>query len=292
MKTVLIAGATGYLGRYVAQTFQQDGYRVRALVRNEQKLAQPGAGLAPAVRDCIDEIHIGDVTQPATLKGIAEGVDVVFSSISLMGQTGRLTWHDVDYLGNVNILNEALAAGVRKFVFISVFDAQAVREIPIVKAHEDFAKALAASGLEYTIIRPTGFFSDMGEFLTMAQSGRVYLLGDGETALNPIHGSDLARVCVDAAADHRTEINAGGPQTYTWNEVAALAFAAAHKSPHVTRLPLSLARFGVRLAHVVKPQTADLWKFFVEGAAQNHVAPAYGTHRLEEHFADIVRQEG
>ena len=54
------------------------------------------------------------------------------------------------------------------------------------------------SGLDYAVIRPTGYFSDMSENLKMAKSGRVYLIGDGYHKINPIHGADLAKVCVDA----------------------------------------------------------------------------------------------
>lgn len=177
MKTVLIAGATGYLGRYAVQAFKHAGYRVRALARREQKLALPGAGLAPAISDCIDEIHIGDVTRPETLRGIRKGIDVVFSSVSLMGAKSKHTWRDVDYLGNRNILNEARKSDVAKFVFISVFNAAQLMHVPMVKAHEDFAAELAASGLAHTVIRPTGYFSDLGAFLQMAQYRETCLVG-------------------------------------------------------------------------------------------------------------------
>ena len=50
---------------------------------------------------------------------------------------------------------------------------------------------LQASGLSHPIIRPTGYFSDMGEYFPMAKSGRAYLVGDGQKRLNPIHGADL-----------------------------------------------------------------------------------------------------
>ncbi|MEL7432595.1 MAG: SDR family oxidoreductase [Chloroflexota bacterium] len=236
MKTVLIAGATGYLGRYTVHAFKQAGYRVRVLVRNEKKLALPGAGLAPAIANCIDEIHIGDVTQPETLNGVADGIDVVFSSISLMGAKSNLTWHDVDYQGNVNLLNEVLKADVSKFLFISVFNGEKLMHVPIVKAHEDFAVELAASGLPYTVIRPTGYFSDLGTFLDMAQSGRVYLLGNGKLRINPIHGADLARVSVDAVNMQATDINVGGPKVYTWDEIAEAALTVAEKSSQVSHI--------------------------------------------------------
>lgn len=290
MKTVLIAGATGYLGRYVVRAIKNEGYRVRILVRSKYKLSQAGSALSPTIHDCVDEIHIGDITKPETLKGICDGIDFVFSSVSLMGQKGRLTWHDVDYLGNVNILNEALTSNVSKFLFVSVFGAERMKDVPIVKAHEDFATVLAASGIDYAIIRPTGFFSDLGAFLKMAQSGRLYLLGSGEQYGNPVHGSDLAKVCVDAIKNHDKDIEVGGPQMYTWNEIASLAFVAINKPAHIIRIPIPLARFGIRLLRPFNRKTADLWDFFVESSAMDYAAPSFGTHYLEDHFANLIQK--
>ena len=81
------------------------------------------------------------------------------------------------------------------------------------------------SGIEYAIVCPNGFFNDMSEFLKMAKKGTVTLIGDGRRKINPIHGADLAKVCVDAVAGRETEIPVSGPVTYTYREIAELAFA-------------------------------------------------------------------
>ena len=49
----------------------------------------------------------------------------------------------------------------------------------------------------------------------MAKKGRVYLFGNGEFRANPIHGEDLASVCVDAIEDSKQEIKVGGPESFT-----------------------------------------------------------------------------
>jgi len=290
MKTVLIAGATGYLGRYAVHAFKAAGYRVRVLVRDEKKLAEQGHALSPAIADQVDEVHLGDVTQPETLRGITNGVDIVFSSISLMAAKNGLTWHDVDYMGNVNLLNKAKAAGVEKFIFISVFNAEHLMKVPIVKAHEDFAAVLAASGLRYTVIRPTGYFSDLGAFLDMARSGRVYLLGNGKQRINPIHGADLAQVSVAAVEMTETDINVGGAEAFTWDEIAKLALHIIGAKPRITHLPIPMLRLGL---HVLRPfmrHNTQLWDFFVSSAALTSVAPQTGTHRLADHYVALATQ--
>jgi len=288
MKTVLIAGATGYLGRYTVKAFKGAGYRVRVLARNEKKLSQRGVGLSPAIADSVDEIHIGDVTKPETLQGVCDGIDIVFSSISLMAQKSQLTWHDVDYMGNVHILNEALKANVHKFIFVSVFNADHLMHVPIVKAHEDFVDTLAKSGMTYTVIRPTGYFSDLGTFLNMAKSGRVYLLGNGKLSINPIHGADLAQVALNAVLQPTTDINIGGPDIYLWDEIASLAITTAQQPHRVTHIPIQLAKLGVNLLRPFRRKTSQLLDFFVSSSALEGVAPQTGTHHLKQHYQALM----
>jgi uncharacterized protein YbjT (DUF2867 family) len=75
MTKVLIAGATGYLGRFVVQEFKRRGYWIRALARNPERLAEPGPFLSPAVQDQIDDLFVGEVTKPETLAGLCDGIE-------------------------------------------------------------------------------------------------------------------------------------------------------------------------------------------------------------------------
>ena len=142
MKKVLVAGATGYLGKYVVQEFNKRGFGVRVLARNEKKLAQIGPFGEPAVMDCIDEVFIGEVTRPDTLAGLCDDIDIVFSSVGLTRQKDGLSFEDVDFQGNKNILDQALRAGVKQFIYVSVLNAHLMEHLAIVKAHEDFVRAL------------------------------------------------------------------------------------------------------------------------------------------------------
>jgi uncharacterized protein YbjT (DUF2867 family) len=288
---VLVAGATGYLGRFVVREFKQRGYWIRALARNPERLAEPGLFLAPAVRDQIDDLFVGQVTQPETLAGLCDGIDVVFSSVGLTCQKDGLTFHDVDYQGNKNILDRALEASVTRFVYVSVYNAHLMERLAIVKAHEDFVRALQASGLPHTIMRPTGYFSDIGEYFQMAKSGRAYLVGDGENRLNPIHGADLARICAEAltGGDADAEVPAGGPVVYSQNEIAELVFSVLGKPPRITHIPAGLARAAIRAMRLFDRHAADLFAFFATAGQYENVAPCFGSHTLDEHFRELSR---
>jgi uncharacterized protein YbjT (DUF2867 family) len=286
MKT-LVAGATGYLGRFVVREFKRRGYWIRALARNPERLAKPGSFLAPAVQDQIDDLFVGEVTKPETLAGLCDGIEVVFSSMGLTRQKDKLSFHDVDYQGNKNILDHALEASVRKFIYVSVFNAQQMEHLAIIKAHEDFVRALQTWGLPHTIIRPTGYFSDIGEYLQMAKSGRAYLIGDGKKHLNPIHGADLAQVCADAIASRDVEVPTGGPVVYTQNEIAELAFSILGKSPKITRIPTWMAGAAIKAMRLFDRHAADLLDFFVTAGQYENAAPRFGTHTLDDYFRQL-----
>lgn len=279
MQRVLVAGATGYLGGFVAREFRDRGHFVRALVRSSRKVE--------ALWDSTDEIVHGEITQPETLEHHCDGIDVVFSSVGITRQKDGLTFRDVDYQGNKNLLEVALRAGVKKFVYVSVFGGRDLRHLDIVRAHEDFVDDLKKSGIDHAVIRPTGYFSDMGEILEMAGKGRVYLIGKGTHRVNPIHGADLAVACVDAVEGNATEIDVGGPQTMTWNEAAALAFEALDRPAKISHIPERMMWLLVCLVRIFNRHQGELLAFLSTMATTDVVAPLTGAHTLEAHFREL-----
>lgn len=288
---ILVAGSTGYLGRYVVQEFKRRGHWIRALARNPERLAETGPFLAPAVRDQIDDLFVGEVTQPETLPGLCDGIELVFSSVGITRQRDKVTFHDVDYQGNRNILDLALAASVGKFIYVSVYGAEPVEHLAIIKAHEDFLRVLQGSGLPHTIIRPNGYFSDLSEYFQMAKSGRAYLVGDGENRLNPIHGADLAQICADAITGGDAEVDAGGPVIYSQNDIAELAFSILDKSPKITHIPGWLAGLGIGALGLFDRQSADLFDFFATAGQYESIAPQFGSRTLDAHYRALLQAD-
>jgi uncharacterized protein YbjT (DUF2867 family) len=279
LKRVLVAGATGYLGGFVAREFKARGHFVRALARSPEKLEH--------ISDSIDEIVKAEVTKPATLENVCDGIDVVFSSVGITRQKDKLTFQDVDYQGNRNLLDAALKTGVKKFIYVSVFNGPNLLHLDIVRAHEDFVQDLKTSGINYAIIRPTGYFSDMGEFLEMARKGRVYLIGQGKKRANPIHGADLAVVCVDALEGENKEIDVGGPEVMTYREIAELAFKSLDKSTRITSVPLWVMKLVIAATRIFTRHQAELLAFFTMAMTSEVVAPATGSHTLGEYYKHL-----
>ena len=161
------------------------GHRVYALARNPQN-----------VPECADEIIAAEATNADSLKGVFAGVDVVVSALGITRQRDGLSYDDVDYAANKNILNEAERAGVKRFGYVHVLNAKRMLHVPMVRAKERFAEELRNSSIDSTVICPSGFFSDIEEVLLMAKKGRVYLFGDGSSQVRPLGGRDMAEVSI------------------------------------------------------------------------------------------------
>ncbi len=288
---VLVAGASGYLGRHVVREFAGRGYSVRALVRNPEKLSAEGENLEPAVADLVDEVHKGDATDPDTLKGATKGVDIVFSCMGLTKPQGSITNEQVDHLGNKALLEDALSNGVKKFIYVSVFNAEKTPDVEVVSAHERFVEDLKQSSMPHTVIRPTGFFSDMGMFFSMARSGHMFLLGDGTNRVNPIHGADLAAICVNAVEKDVAEIPVGGPDTYTFNETVTLAFEALGKNPWITHVPMWIGDAALFVTGLVNKPLAGVMSFAIAVSSLDNVAPAHGTRHLKDFYRELAAKE-
>ncbi len=284
MKKILVAGATGYLGRNVVKTLKDRGYWVRALGRSEARL--------DPIRNMADELFVGEVTDPDSLGGLCEGIDVVFSSVGITRQKDGLTYDDVDFQGNRNLLTIAEESGVLKFVYVHVLNAEKLQHVAMVRAKQAFVDELERSELEHTVICPTGFFSDMEEFLKMARAGRVYLFGNGSNRINPIHGADLADVCADALERSQQQLDVGGPEVFTYREIAELAFEVLEEPARITCLPSRLIAAAIGAMRWVTPvKTYGPMQFLATVMTVDVVGEARGQRRLVDHFRRCAKAE-
>ena len=287
-QTVLIAGATGYLGKHAVRAFKQRGYRVRVLTRSRERLYEPGPFTAPALTDeDMDEVFVGEVSKPETLSGLMDGIDIVYSSVGISRQRDGLTFEQVDYQCNRNLIDLCEESDVRMFVYVSMQGAENIMQLAITQAHERVVEDLKKSGLDYRVVRPCGYFSDMGVLYDMAAKGRSFLVGEGNNLMNPIHGMDLAEVCVDTAEGDEVEVEAGGPDIMTQREAAELAFEVVGKPVKITVIPMWLARGLARFIGVLSKQFGDLAEFIVTAGEIDGVGPQRGTTSLRSYFESL-----
>lgn len=277
MKNIVVAGATGYLGSYIVKELQNKGLPFKAIARNEQKLRERGL--------TTDQIIRAQVTDRKTLEGLLAETDILISTVGITRQKDGLTYMDVDYQANKNLLEEAKKAGVQKFIYVSAINGEQMRHLKIFEAKEKFVDELRQSGIDYTVIRPNGFFSDMADFLAMAQKGKVYLFGHGSYKLNPIHGADLAKAIIASLTEQQKEMVIGGPDIVTQNEIAELALQAWKRPVRVVHLPDWTRKLLIAaMRFFTSPKTYGPYEFFLTMMAQDNIAPRYGVHRLSSYF--------
>lgn len=282
MDKVLIAGSTGYLGSYILRELLNRGFKTRTIVRNDKKLSKT------VINNVNLEIFKGELTAPSTIENSCHNIDTVISTVGITKQKDGLTYMDVDYQANLNLLEDAKRNGVKKFIYVSVLDGNKLTKLKICEAKEKFVSALINSGLDYCIIRPNGFFSDMGEFYEMAKKGRVFLFGNGGYKANPIHGADLAEVCVNAIQISDKEISVGGPQTLTHNQIAEIAFSVEGKKTKITHIPNWLRKTILFLLRAFSnSKVYGPVEFFMTVLSMDLVAPEYGTNTLKMYFEEL-----
>jgi len=281
MKRVFIAGATGYLGRFLCNEYQTRGWHVTALVRRSSRHAD-----LPA-----DRVVEAEATWPESLAGILEDIDLVVSALGITRQTDGVGYWDVDYQANVNLLEEAMRSNVARFSYVHVLNADRMENVPLVAAKAAFVRKLRTADILSTIIAPTGYFSDMADFLKMAQGGRVWLFGCGQNRINPIHGADLAAAIFDTVEQGIEWAEIGGPETFTHSELAELCFELLGKQPRITFLPDILRRVILRLLpHIAPRRLSGPAQFFLTASAMNMTAPSLGKRKLAEHFKTLINQ--
>ena len=280
---VLVAGASGAIGRGVVALLRKRGDTVRALVRR----ARPAGALGEGV-----EIRALDAARAEALAGICEGVDAVVSCLGApvsMSFGARASYLSVDTPANERLLDQALRANVSRFVYVSLHVEPAYAHTAYVRAHEHVVDRLRrADTLTGTVIRPTGLYCAMADFLGLARRGFAPLIGDGRARTNPVHEEEVAAACVDALGGGPGDVELGGPEVLTRREIVELAFAALGRRPRLLRVPPWLFRAMGALARPLHPRMGELMRFFAAVAATDAVAPARGHMRLSEYFAARV----
>jgi uncharacterized protein YbjT (DUF2867 family) len=208
---VLLAGASGRLGRLVVPLLAQQGAQVRALTREATRCAR--------LASLVDEVVVGDVRRPETLEGACAGADVVVSAVHGFAGPGRVSPRTVDEVGNRNLIAAAGASGAR-MVLVSVVGAAPDHPMELFRAKAAAEAALRSSGVPWTIVRATAFAELWLEILA-----KGVVPGRGENPINFVSAADVATVVARAAINGdlvgRT-LDVTGPDNLTLNQLADL----------------------------------------------------------------------
>lgn len=308
-RRILVLGATGTIGRATVEVLRRRGHRVVCFVRPG---TDPRRGLPHGVR-----VRLGHATDPRSVRDDGfrgEAFDAVVSCMASRTGAPADAWA-VDHRAHLNVLEAAEASGVGHFVLLSALCVQKPR-LEFQRAKLAFEHALRASGLTWSIVRPTAFFKSVSGQAGRVKAGKPFLLfGDGTgTACKPIGDRDLAEFLASCLEDPdlwNRVLPVGGPgPALTAREQGELLFQAAGMEPRFREVPVALLHVMVAvlgaLGRVVPPlaekaELARIGRYYATesmlvwdeeaGRYDADATPGFGSERLGDHYRRLLRGE-
>lgn len=279
---IVLAGAYGNLGSDIFRALLAAGHEVVAADMIERDLGLTGNYSFKKL----------DVTKPEALQGLCDGADAVITTVGLTKTSATLNNYQIDYQGNLNLLNEAKRAGVKKFVYISVLKADKAPKVPMLHAKYLMEEELKKSGIDYIIYRPTGYFYDIVKvFKPMIEKGEVTLLGKTPVSANVIDTPDFADYIVKHIDDKNLTVSIGGKETYTYEEIARQCFAAAGKEPVIKRAPAFLFDVLAFVNKLKKNGKEAILRFSKWTLTEPMVGDVcYGEHSFAQYIKDSFKK--
>lgn len=300
----LVFGATGTAGRGAVRALVEAGHAVTCVVRADPADPQPGAHYVVAALSDAAAVILA-------LKGRG-WYDSVISCLASRSGAATDAWA-VDYHAHMNVLAIAQSVGAAQFILLSAICVQKP-ELAFQKAKLAFEEALMASGLSYSIVRPTAFFKSLSGQIKRLQQGKPFLVfGDGRlTACKPISDDDLGRYMARCLSDPDCQnqilpIGGPGPAITPLDQGEAL-FALLGQPPKFKHVPLRLMdvivgglRLGGRLNRslALKADLAEIGRYYAresmlvwdpcQGRYDAAMTPETGSETLFEYYADVIR---
>jgi uncharacterized protein YbjT (DUF2867 family) len=282
---LLIAGASGSVGRECLRLAALKGYTIRALAR------QPGSGATLA--GFTSDVRLADATDAGAIEGICEGVTAVISLVGAslsMKSPERRGFEEVDVVANRNLIAEASRAGVHRFLYLSAHSEPGYASTAYARAHTAVEESLEGTAFDWTVFRPTGLFPAFGEMFAYARLGALPLVGSGEPRTNPVSHLDVAEAMVEAVGGGVPRfVDFGGPEVFTRRQISELMLTVAGKPPRL--VPLGETAFRAMgamqsMGSRRKKEVIDfVWKVF----QCDCLAPARGKRRLEDYLRELMK---
>lgn len=249
---ILVTGGSGFVGRRLVARLVEAGEKVRIIARGLRQ-AQLPAGV---------EMVKGNVVSDEGLPQAMEGVERVVHLVAIIRERGDQTFDGVIRQGTVNVVNAAKAARIKKLVHQSAIGARDDPHFRYHKAKWDAEQAVIASGLQYTIVRPSLIFGEGDEFFTtlaglVRWNPIVPIAGDGRTRFQPIWVEDVVTCLVECLKDgvhDNAVVEIGGPEHLTYEDMVAIVAQVLGKGRLKAHIPLFLMRPLVSLMESVLPR--------------------------------------
>jgi NADH dehydrogenase len=252
---VLVAGATGQLGRVIVRKLGASGVPVRALARSAGRMADPGPGVEVAAVDLLDVPRLTEACR---------GVDQIVATANNNMGSGSTSPTRVDLAAYQNLCAAARNTGVRRLIYVSYRGVSQDAPVDIFRLKWYIEDAIRRSGVPHVMLRPTAFMDIwIDELLLkgMREKGVATIFGDGNRVANYIAVDDVAEFAVRIVARPEVVsevIEVGGPSNVSQNQMASLLERRFKISARRRHLPVPLMRLLPPLVRPFSELTARL----------------------------------
>ena len=237
----LVTGATGSLGRRVVRQLREKEQPVRAFVRLSSRFSE--------LEDRGAEIFIGDLKQERDIVKACQEVKYIISA------HGGGDAQALDYRANIDLIDRAISENVEHFVYISVLGVdRGYQDSTTFKAKREVEKYLIKSGLNYTILRPSGFANNIIPLAERFRDTGVYFsIGDQKNRSSIVSTDDLAKIAIastEIEAAKNQIFSVGGPDILKREDLPRIFARLFNKEPITINPPLQLfdgLRMGIGL---------------------------------------------
>jgi uncharacterized protein YbjT (DUF2867 family) len=253
---ILITGITGFVGSHLTERLASQGHSVRGIVRQVRYRGH----LSPQVQA---ELVAGDVTRPETLTPAVRDMDAVIHLVGISFEHGGTTYQAVNAQGTRNVLTAAKQAGIRRFLHLSALAVDSGSPYGYLRTKGEGEDAVRASGLDWTIFRPSVLVGQEDEFANALARWLVItplafpLVGDGQARFQPLWVEDLVTIMVKALNDPnaaRKSYDLGGPEQMTYEAIVKQILFALHRSRVLLKVPVPVMRPIVKAMELVLPR--------------------------------------
>jgi NADH dehydrogenase len=251
MNRILVIGGAGFVGRHIVARLVDRGLRVTVPTRNRARARH--LILLPTV-----EVIETDVNRDDALDALLLDQDAVINLVGIL-QGSRGTPYGPEFAAaHVELPRRIVARctqrGIRRLLHMSALGADSSGPSMYQRSKGDGEAVVAASPLDWTILRPSVIFGPEDRFLntfaTLARIFPVLPIGGADVRFQPVYVGDVANAFVNALANRATYRQAyelAGPRIYTLRQLVAFAAAASGRPRPVVALPDGLARLQARL---------------------------------------------
>jgi NADH dehydrogenase len=258
-----VFGGSGFVGRYIVQSFARKGWRVRVAVRRPD-LA--GYVMTYGVVGQVQAVQ-ANVRFPESVAAAVEGADVVVNACGIQRQSGGQTFEAVHAAGADAIARAAKAAGARALVLVSGIGCDINSANPYIVSKARGEQATRAAFPEASILRPSVVFGPEDEFFNRFAELARFLpvlpaFAGGAARLQPVYVGDIALAAaqaIDGTLKPGVTYDLGGPETMTLREAMETALRYAERRRAILPLPYPLSRLMARATELASDVSLGLF---------------------------------